>query len=832
MSNYKWTDQQELIFESVVAAKHSVLAIAAVAGAAKSSSLVESVKRAVAVHPDLDIMYMVFGALAAQEAKEAFGTLCHTTTLHAYAYKHTVNQYGLNKNIAPFLTWRDIPKSIKRPFGVDGLAMDYIERYCSSGCLDFKDYKAVLEMELEEGMNFYAYKLASSLLDAMANGAMRITHSFYLKLFHILVMNGTIKLRALDKLLLDECLDGDSRVKVEGNNRTIKIKTLTTMAEKGEPLPKAKSFNTTTKEFEYKQITDAKMMGVRQTYAVVTEGLSKVICTDNHKLYTQRGKVEVKDIVIGQDYLIQDNTSNQKCKYIPSEKQVQMILGSYLGDGGLVKESIFNTYRLNFTHGVKQLDYMKEKMRAFPAATIRNIKSGYTGQMSIYQSNPSKVFLLNGDPFQLVLDTLDARGLAIWLMDDGSVSNVSFVITIHSNSFSYEQHEQFVQMLQGRFGLVAKIHKSREYFQLSFSKVESEKLQAIVKPYLHKYFTKFRASSDTNYDWSSTYESFGGNFVKSITAHKVEPTYDITVEDNHNFLTSRNGLDVGSGVLVSNCQDLSAIALDVVSKIPTKQLILTGDREQRIFEFLKLEDGFLRYPNAKQLTLSKSFRVDNKYAPSIDYFLKTYLGTTSTFVGMDYPVDKPIVTRAYLTRTNAAVIGKMILLNRSNTPYHLATATKVRQIFKWPLALAYAKAGAKQKDPELQGFQTDVDEHSKLNGTTSLYQYLEEHTAIQPALRQAMNLLLKFGKQDIIQASIDADKHKKTACNLTIMNVFSSKGTTRDEVELDDDINMAVAKVLAKPRAERTSEDLVELKIGYVSCTRMRYSLINCKFLD
>ena len=55
---------------------------------------------------------------------------------------------------------------------------------------------------------------------------------------------------------------------------------------------------------------------------------------------------------------------------------------------------------------------------------------------------------------------------------------------------------------------------------------------------------------------------------------------------------------------------------------------------------------------------------------------------------------------------------------------------------------------------------------------------------------------------------------------------------TRDVIELDDDINKSVAKVLMKPKELRTEADIAELNIAFVSTTRHRHLLLGCKFLQ
>jgi len=55
--------------------------------------------------------------------------------------------------------------------------------------------------------------------------------------------------------------------------------------------------------------------------------------------------------------------------------------------------------------------------------------------------------------------------------------------------------------------------------------------------------------------------------------------------------------------------------------------------------------------------------------------------------------------------------------------------------------------------------------------------------------------------------------------------------TTRDIIELDNDVNEAVKDILLVPIEQLTAEERSELCVAFVACTRHRYELINCKFL-
>lgn len=289
-------------------------------------------------------------------------------------------------------------------------------------------------------------------------------------------------------------------------------------------------------------------------------------------------------------------------------------------------------------------------------------------------------------------------------------------------------------------------------------------------------------------------------------------------------------------LLVDEAQDLSGIALDIIEAIPTDHLVIVGDQNQRIFQFLKLENGFERFSDAKVLHLTKSFRVHSKYAPAIQEFLRTHLSANADFIGMDYPEHPVIRTKAYLTRNNATLIGKMIELNESKVPYNLSSSAKLGQIFKLPLAVIYAKPGHIQRDSELKYLQYEIDEYSRLSqkyrDSVSLFKHLLSLDELQSSLKSAIMLVMQFGAENIIAANEHAKEHKGTKHQLTILTAHTSKGATFDEVELDQDLNDSINDCFSKNSRMSDEERHAELCLYFVACTRHRYVLHNAKHLN
>jgi superfamily I DNA/RNA helicase len=108
-----------------------------------------------------------------------------------------------------------------------------------------------------------------------------------------------------------------------------------------------------------------------------------------------------------------------------------------------------------------------------------------------------------------------------------------------------------------------------------------------------------------------------------------ENTYDMEVEDNHNFIitptTTTKGIAGNYGIIAHNCQDVSnsqfrliekSLKRDKISKKYTGRLISCGDFFQNIYGFTGADERsyskFEKFPNTKKLPLSISFRCSKK----------------------------------------------------------------------------------------------------------------------------------------------------------------------------------------------------------------------------
>lgn len=133
-------------------------------------------------------------------------------------------------------------------------------------------------------------------------------------------------------------------------------------------------------------------------------------------------------------------------------------------------------------------------------------------------------------------------------------------------------------------------------------------------------------------------------------------TYDITVENNHNFYAN--------GVLVHNCQDLNPVMIDIFVNQKGRK-IAVGDTHQAIYGWRGAVNSIKKLP-FKKLYLTNSFRFHQGIA---DEGLKVLSFKQGKEEGFNFQTlkligkgvrDSVIKTRAIISRSNFALLLKII----------------------------------------------------------------------------------------------------------------------------------------------------------------------------
>lgn len=375
--------------------------------------------------------------------------------------------------------------------------------------------------------------------------------------------------------IIDECFPGYTKIITDQGLISI-AKLYMWWRRKEEKIPLIKSFNEDTKKFEFKKLICASKKHTEKLVQISIQG-KKIDCTPNHKFLTINGykkaiKLKKDDILLG---INGDNLEQNVFGRGLNADQLQIVLGSFLGDGHINSTSCGSS-RLTIKHRIEQKDYCEWKAKMFNAKTTYVSKNDVTQRSAIYfrtEAFDFKDSFLNTScegsicP-QWIIDKLDFRGIAIWMMDDGGITTKSSRYNISTCSFAYNTQKKLVHKLCS-LGINCYFDTCKKGYYIRISKQGSRELISKIYPYIHESMkykittSRFSQFLDINkkfdkYQWDDKFLETGTTKItkveKIVVSKSNRIVYDIEVENNHNFIVCGDDEGTCSGLIVHNCQ--------------------------------------------------------------------------------------------------------------------------------------------------------------------------------------------------------------------------------------------------------------------------------------
>ncbi len=311
---------------------------------------------------------------------------------------------------------------------------------------------------------------------------------------------------------------------------------------------------------KFLQITVAKPSG---------NGRSQMGVTENHQVLTPGGWREAGELVPGDRVLISE-------EHRLSDQQMQLVLGTLMGDGNLSPghsvDSAVTRFRMG--HGRKQLEYL-----AWKTEMLGNIESCWTDRASdgaafvdvtsLPELSELRRVVYQGDGRKHLtwdyLKALTPLSLAAWYMDDGAfavrskgvqerTAGGSGRIEICVEAMSPGTRERLVEYLRDTWGVTTRLRTSGAAGRavLVFTRDSTDRFQEIVAPYVHpsmdyKLLPRFRGQ------FAVTPVFVEPRLVPApsiVTDVRIKPPtrsmhrFDIQVEGSHTYLAD--------GVIVHN----------------------------------------------------------------------------------------------------------------------------------------------------------------------------------------------------------------------------------------------------------------------------------------
>ena len=317
-------------------------------------------------------------------------------------------------------------------------------------------------------------------------------------------------------------------------------------------------------------------------------------------------------------------------------------------------------------------------------------------------------------------------------------------------------------------------------------------------------------------------------YVEGMFEDKVNPTFNFLLKYFHLLLIEKAIDPKYDLVILDECQDSTAVALEIFQLLKAEHKMGLGDQFQAIYGFMNLVNGFeVLKDEVVILGLTKSFRCATPIAKKIESFGKENLESNFTFIGTDTPENDG--KTAYITATNATIIKRLTRLHDENRGYTLTRPLK--DIFACPLALVTASAGKKVMHKQYKFLDREYKNYT-MSQYKSFYTYLNKETKDEE-IKNSINLLNALRERNINIFDVLAKaKTMKKDSKLTVGTYFSLKGLGFETVHIENDLNAAVEVAIeAREDGMMLENHYTSLKGYYVACSRARVNLINATHL-
>lgn len=386
----------------------------------------------------------------------------------------------------------------------------------------------------------------------------------------------------------DRCLIGDTKIATD--HGTLRIADIVNKKLD----VKVKSYNIDTGEIEYKSINSYQKYANNEELVEIeypncgnTFRKNRIICTLDHKFFTNNQYVEAKDLHIN-DAIMMPLTCYD-------DEVIPMVYGMLLGDSSIIndKRTNSNNIRISTTQGEAQLEYLKLKQSIFGEDNFRIYKgkSGYcdnavySGRLVMDINIANHVLqdcYVDGKKAitERMMDKITPMSLAFWYMDDGMIRHRSLddkqspSIEISTCGFTKEENEILIDMLWNKFGVKANLRRERTYWSIYITVEGTKVFLDLIKDYIPacmKYKTLIEYENvpcvldNINFARKEMLIPVRISAIKKYDGRKNYCSlYDIEVADNHNFFANN--------ILTHNCENTMWVFEDKNPYVVTEKI--------------------------------------------------------------------------------------------------------------------------------------------------------------------------------------------------------------------------------------------------------------------
>lgn len=221
-------------------------------------------------------------------------------------------------------------------------------------------------------------------------------------------------------------------------------------------------------------------------------------CKDTHRNRTRERKTT-------KSYLKANALKSNPLK----DEELQILYGSMLGDGSLIKSA--HGYRFSLCHSEPQLEYLIWKKSvlanlflANPSRYESTFRDTVTIQYHLHSIHHPQLeeiynlFFIDGKRKPIseeLLDYLNPLGLAVWYMDDGSYNRNpnSMQATLSTDALTKSENQIIADWFKDRHEIEVKVQKvkastnfgKKDTYRLRINRSQTDKFFSLIRTHIH-----------------------------------------------------------------------------------------------------------------------------------------------------------------------------------------------------------------------------------------------------------------------------------------------------------------------------------------------------------
>ena len=334
------------------------------------------------------------------------------------------------------------------------------------------------------------------------------------------------------------------------------------------------------------------------------------------------------------------------------------------------------------------------------------------------------------------------------------------------------------------------------------------------------------------------------DYANMMLCGDIPPTFNFMLKMLHLMLLDGE-IDINFDLLIlDECQDTTAVALEIFKLIHADKKVIFGDRYQNIYSFMNTVNAFEELDNLKLIRLTKSFRCNPYIAEIVEGYGRRALESNFAYEGNE-SLANANQSVAYITRTNSALIERMDKLLEKGESFTLTR--NVNEIFALPIALLNASNGKPVFDKKYKFLAREYEKYQDAKSSfKNFFEYLNLVVA-DPLIDSTCKVLINFANKHInIYDLKDKVKSLKPNKNIILTTAHAFKGLEADYVYIEDDLNASVNRAISKlndiafmdfhsslreQRRYLSTDDKEDLNTYYVALSRARTGIANVEYL-